>query len=68
MTTGQVIDIITEAGLDYHDFKCGHAAQLATDLGTTNAWEAIAEFPSRYNGEAIEKAWELAGMQDPYRD
>jgi hypothetical protein len=71
VTTDQVIDTITAAGLDYHDFKCGTVAKRSTwvPAGTSfNVWAEIAEFPSRYDAETIARAWGLAGIPDPYAD
>ena len=68
MSTEQIIEIITAAGLDYHDFRCGVIAKRSAWGPVENVWEEIANFPSRYNREAIARAWELAGMADPYAD
>lgn len=72
VTTDQIIETITEAGLDYHDFKIGIVTKrinFAVNHGdTVNIWAEIAEFPRRYDADTIARAWELAGMPDPYLD
>ena len=70
-----IIKTITEAGLDYHDFKVGIIAkrlaeyvEMGYEITPTFTWAEIAEFPSRNNAQAIAKAWELAGTPDPYAE
>ena len=41
MTTAEIIEIITTAGLDHHDFKCQYAADRANEGDLI--WVAIAE-------------------------
>ncbi|AVJ50276.1 hypothetical protein I5J36_gp60 [Mycobacterium phage Mendokysei] len=67
LTADDVIEAITAAGLDYHDFKVGVIVKRMS-WGCENLWEQIAEFPTRNNPAAIAKAWQLSGLPDPYAD
>lgn len=77
-TLEMIIKMITEAGMDYHNFKVATIAKRA-DFDRahgieTNLWEEIAEFPAgdvwgNVNNEAESaRAWELAGVPSPYLD
>lgn len=61
IATDQVIDTITAAGLDYHDFKVEYAADRAT---YQPLWVAIAEM-ARTDAASI-AAWKISGQPDPY--
>lgn len=68
-TLEMIINMITEAGMDYHNFKCAIiASRVEWDREhgyETNLWEEIAEFPSRECADA-DRAWELAAVPNPY--
>lgn len=70
MTTEQIITMITNAGLDYHDFKCEAAANRYNQgvrlWGQDNAWEQIAEMARTQCSDAdYATAWTLAGLPVP---
>lgn len=73
ITPQVIVDMIIEAGLDHHDFKTtiiAKRAQWDAENGyDTNLWEEIAEFPWHTCSDADHaKAWELAGVPNPYLD
>lgn len=71
----EIIEMITAAGMDYHNFQCGIIAKrVAWDREhgyEVNVWEEIAEFPTcYYGGDPVDRAesdraWEMAGLPDP---
>ncbi len=73
-TTEQVIETLTAAGFDYHDFKCEAAAnRYNTDLAVAartadhpvNLWASIAEMARKCSDADFTRAWGLAGMPIP---
>ena len=62
MTTAEIIEIITTAGLDHHDFKCQYAADRANEGDLI--WVAIAEMAR--TTAASRAAWKISGQPDPY--
>jgi hypothetical protein len=63
-TTQEIIEMITEAGLDHHDFKCQAAANRIA--AGDNAWEQIAQMARGNIGQtAWLRAWELSGVPIP---
>lgn len=66
-----IINLITEAGLDYHDFKIEAIVNnlncyegLGYEPTHTFVWENIAEMARR--DRALDAAWEIAGTPNPY--
>jgi hypothetical protein len=69
ITTDQVIETITAAGLDYHDFRCEIIAANAKWDTSGNVWNTIAEFPRHTITDADwHRAWSLASKPNPYLD
>lgn len=73
-TTEQVIEILTAAGFDYHDFKCEAAANryntdrviaARTADHPANLWASIAEMARKCSDADFTRAWGLAGMPIP---